>query len=143
MKKIEQAIENFHTSHNCAQAVVSVFAKENGVDANTVLHMAAGFGSGMGGKQLTCGAITGAYMALGLKYGTKNNDNVSTKTIVKEKIATFDNTFIKKHKATTCRELTGCDLSTAEGQEFFVDNKVKDNVCSICVADAILLVTKL
>lgn len=53
--------------YNCAQAVFIPFAERKGIGAEMASAITANFGAGMrtGG---TCGAITGALMALGL-YG--------------------------------------------------------------------------
>ena len=51
--------------YNCAQAVVSVFARDAGYDEDAALRAATYF---RGGMQIgsVCGAITGGLMALGL-----------------------------------------------------------------------------
>ena len=51
--------------YNCAQSVLLPFADVVGVDADTLFKMAANFGGGMRVAS-TCGAVTGALMALGL-----------------------------------------------------------------------------
>ena len=59
---------------NCAQIVFSYFAEKNGLDINKALKISSAFGGGMG-KGDICGAITGAYMALGLIYGNDLENN--------------------------------------------------------------------
>lgn len=57
------------THYNCAQSVLIPFAKEAGLTEEQANALAAHFGSGMRHSS-TCGAITGALMALGvLGYG--------------------------------------------------------------------------
>ena len=51
--------------YNCCQAVLIPFAEELGIDHETAYRLAAHFGGGMR-RQATCGAVTGALMALGL-----------------------------------------------------------------------------
>ena len=51
--------------YNCAQSVLIPFAEEAGLEEETAYRVAANFGSGMK-MGATCGAITGALMALGL-----------------------------------------------------------------------------
>ena len=53
--------------YNCAQAVVIPFAENAGINAETAIKFAAGFGGGMR-RGSVCGAVTGGLMALGL-YG--------------------------------------------------------------------------
>ncbi|MGI6106862.1 MAG: C-GCAxxG-C-C family protein [Lachnospiraceae bacterium] len=51
--------------YNCAQAVLIPFAEAKGISKETANALTANFGSGMRAG-LTCGAITGGLMALGL-----------------------------------------------------------------------------
>lgn len=53
------------THYNCAQAVFIPFAEKKGISAVQASAITANFGSGMRAG-LTCGAITGGLMALGL-----------------------------------------------------------------------------
>ena len=53
------------THYNCAQSVLIPFAAQTGLNEEQAMALAENFGAGMrhGG---TCGAVTGALMALGL-----------------------------------------------------------------------------
>ena len=53
------------THYNCAQSVLIPFAKEAGLTEEQANALTAHFGSGMR-HGATCGAVTGALMALGL-----------------------------------------------------------------------------
>lgn len=53
---------------NCSQIVLSSFAEDLGLDSEMANKVATCFGGGMGSGD-TCGAVTGALMVLGLKYG--------------------------------------------------------------------------
>ena len=67
MNHAEQAIAFFQIPdphHNCAQSVLMPFAKEAGLTEEQAFALAANFGSGMRHGS-TCGAVTGALMALG------------------------------------------------------------------------------
>ena len=68
MMKRSHALRDDTTTHyNCAQAVFIPFAEKKGISAAQATAITANFGSGMRAG-LTCGAITGGLMALGL-YG--------------------------------------------------------------------------
>ena len=67
MPYAEQAVAYFRTAdphHNCAQSVLMPFAKQAGLTEEQAFALAANFGSGMRHGS-TCGAVTGALMALG------------------------------------------------------------------------------
>jgi C_GCAxxG_C_C family probable redox protein len=69
MSKAEDSEKCFAEGFNCAQSVFSPFCEDLGLDKKTALKISSGFGGGMAHMNETCGAVTGAFMALGLKYG--------------------------------------------------------------------------
>lgn len=142
--KEQDALEYFRNGFNCAQAVFVVFAKEQGIPEAQALKIAGGFGGGMGRLQATCGAVTGAYMAIGSKYGKTLGDEGAEKrektyTLVK----TFDSQFKKLFSTTSCKELLGCDLNTDEGKKFMTENHMSEKVCERCVEQAVRIVEKI
>ncbi len=56
--------------YNCAQGALVPFAEAKGIDPETAYQIAGNFGAGMK-RAATCGAVTGALMALGL-YGVED-----------------------------------------------------------------------
>jgi C_GCAxxG_C_C family probable redox protein len=142
--KEKESLDYFKNGFNCAQAVFTPFAKENGISESHALKIASGFGGGMGRLQATCGAVTGAYMAIGVKHGKSLGDKGDEK---KEKtyslVKTFDAEFRKIFSTTSCRELLQCDLNTEEGKKYAADNKLTQKVCERCVEEAVKIVEKI
>jgi C_GCAxxG_C_C family probable redox protein len=106
-------VENQFSKFNCAQTVFSLFAGDLGIDEKIALKIASGFGSGMACAE-TCGAVTGAYMVIGMKHGHSTSnpaEKAKTKSLIKE----FNSEFIKVHGSLICKNLTGFDISTPEG----------------------------
>lgn len=63
----------FRQGLNCAECVLRTFMDIYETDVpDEVICMATGFGGGMGHTKNTCGAITGAVLALGLLKGRKD-----------------------------------------------------------------------
>lgn len=69
--KVLRADPNVH--YNCAQAVLIPFAERAGLSAEQANAIATHFGSGMRAG-LTCGAVTGGLMALGISGATDSAD---------------------------------------------------------------------
>ena len=69
MDKSDKAAELFKTGLCCSQAVFCAYAEDFGMDAETAQKVSAGLGGGVGRLREVCGAVTGATLALGLKYG--------------------------------------------------------------------------
>ena len=61
--------EKFIKGYDCSQVVLSYFAERLGITEEMANKVSACFGGGMMHGD-TCGAFTGAIMAVGLKYGT-------------------------------------------------------------------------
>jgi len=109
----KEALEYHKKGFNCVQSVFVVFSKEHGIPEIQALKVAGGFGSGMGRLQGTCGAVTGAFMAIGLKHGKSLGDEGNEKREkTYELVRTFDKKFREQFKTTSCKELLGCDMMT-------------------------------
>ncbi|GFI62050.1 hypothetical protein IMSAG049_01223 [Clostridiales bacterium] len=60
----------FKQGLNCAECVLRTYLDMHDTDVpDSVIRMATGFGGGMGHTKNTCGAMTGAVLALGLSKG--------------------------------------------------------------------------
>jgi len=78
MNKPECSVQRFFSGFNCAQAVFSTYSSEFGLEPELALRISSSFGGGMGYIGETCGAVTGAFMLIGLKYGkVKAEDNAA------------------------------------------------------------------
>jgi len=133
--KIQNAVEKFEKGFNCSQAVLSSYCEQFGLDCNTALRIATGFGGGMKIGE-TCGAVTGAFMVLGLKYGNATPEDKETKEKTYEMVIEFTNRFKARNGSVICRELLGCDISTPEGSKVAVEKGLFSSVCPRLVQDA-------
>lgn len=140
MKKSQQAIENFKTL-NCAQSVLLSYASELKLDEMTALKISAGFGGGMAMAE-TCGAVTGAYMVLGLKVQTEGKTIQEIKAETKVAVKKFNELFIAKHGSLKCKKLLGVDISTPEGSAVANEKNLFNTVCVELVGSAVEILEK-
>ena len=131
--KTDEAVACFNDGFNCAQAIVSTYAKEFGVDKKTALQIACGLGAGMGRLQETCGAVSGAYLLIGLKYGKYQKDDNGAKEKTYALVQEFSKLFEDRNKTTNCRELLGLDL--IHGDKKAAAERTK-TLCPKMVSDA-------
>lgn len=126
MSKVKSVVSCFEGGFSCSQAILSIYGEELGLDRETAMKIASAFGGGMGHMGETCGAVTGAFMVIGLKYGNTNAGDRKSKAKVYGLVKEFVTRFKLRNGSIVCRELLGCDLSTKEGlkrakkQEVFV-----------------------
>jgi C_GCAxxG_C_C family probable redox protein len=143
MKSHEEVRALFNQGFNCAQCVLSNFADDFLLPPDQAFRIASGFGAGMGGMGKICGAVSGAFMVLGLKYGNYLPNDKASKNKTNEKVREFAKRFEAKNHSLVCRELTGCDISTKEGSQKARDNHVFETKCPIFVTDAIAIIKTL
>ena len=131
--KAEAAVACFQEGYNCSQAILSTYCEEFGLNKKTALQIACGLGAGMGRLQETCGAVSGAYLLIGLKYGKylKEDDPAKEKTyaLVQE----FSRLFLERNGTTNCREILGVDF--LNGDKAIAGERVK-TICPEMVKDA-------
>jgi C_GCAxxG_C_C family probable redox protein len=137
--KQEKALETFRSGLNCAQSVLMAFQKESGKDLNQVMALSAGFGSGMGRLQLTCGALTGAFMAIGQYCSKKYSGYDIIKDHSYTMIQDVHRKFIALHNVSDCRSLLEVDLNQVSGRKKMNDDKLNESVCEKCVLTAVAI----
>lgn len=139
----DKAREGFGGGFDCSMLVAGHCSHALGMDEKDALKMAAGFGGGMWHGE-TCGCVTGALMALGLKYGNCELGDKETKDAFLAKKAAFEAAFAEENGSLICREILGNDLSTPEGMEkIMAENLLMTRcpklVCSACeIMDGLL-----
>jgi C_GCAxxG_C_C family probable redox protein len=98
----------------------------------------------MGRTGEVCGAVSGAILALGLRYGGRQKGDRASIDAVYERTRELIRKFRRKHGALLCRELLGgCDLSTEKGHRAFKERGLRKKTCCRCVATAAGLLEKL
>jgi C_GCAxxG_C_C family probable redox protein len=144
MSKADDAAEIMHAHRvNCAQSVISVFAEQFGMDLDVALRVAMAFGGGMGRGGRTCGAVTGAYMVLGLSQNISPDNPRQTIVETYDLVNRFNERFIEKHGSLLCKELLGCDLSQPGGMEEARNKDSFANLCPNLVHDAVEIVEEI
>jgi C_GCAxxG_C_C family probable redox protein len=111
---------------NCSQAMLCVYGKYFAIPEETALKVAAAFGGGMGAMGKTCGAVTGAFMVLGLGGDPDSPDfRKEVYALVRE----FSRRFISRHGSISCSDLLGYDFSTEEGASAIREKKLTAIIC--------------
>jgi C_GCAxxG_C_C family probable redox protein len=136
MSHAETAATAFQQHYNCAQAVLSAYAQELGLERDAALKVATAFGGGMGRLAGTCGAVTGAFMALGLKYGMVDAVDQAPKEKTYAAVQAFAREFKTRFGALDCRDLLGADLSAPEGLTIAHDQQLFTRRCPLLIQAA-------
>jgi C_GCAxxG_C_C family probable redox protein len=134
--RVEIAVQRFREGLNCSQAVLSAFADDFDLPPKLALRVAAPFGGGIARTGETCGAVTGALMVLGLRFGATVATDKETKERMYSIAQEFLAQFKRRHSSVLCRELLGHDISTPQGRQKVKDLGLHDDLCPRLVADA-------
>ena len=143
MQKESESASLHQKGCNCAQAVLAVFSADLGLDRETAIRVATGFGGGMGRLGNTCGAVTGAFMVLGLARGMRRAEDAAAKESTYALVREFAEKFREKHAALDCRELLGVDIGTAEGRQAAKERGLFTTLCNDLIRDAVMIVEKM
>jgi len=144
MDRSEKALSYFDNKFNCSQSVLAAFTEESGLTEDESLRVACAFGGGMGRQQFTCGAVTGAAMALGLKFGKGLSDEDEKKQLTYDKTVELFDEFTKLNGSTTCRKLLN-DLDMRNENELNLINEQNlfHTNCRKYVADAVKITERI
>ncbi len=130
MNDVERALECFNKNYNCSQSILSTYAPRFGVSREESLKIASAFGGGIVRMGNICGAVTGAFMTIGLRYGIivdgeKESPNDKSYEVARE----FIDKFTSVNDTIICKDLLGCDINTPEGKQYAEDNNLIESVC--------------
>jgi len=94
----------------------------------------------MGG---TCGAVTGAFMIIGLKYGRTRVEDEETKEKAYSLGREFADRFESRNGSVVCRELLGYDIGTPDERELAKEQKLFATLCPRFVRDAAEIIERI
>ena len=124
------------TYHGCSQSILATFMEILGIEDEKVL-MAASCLAGGATRCLTCGAISGGLMVLGLRYGRRRlEDGPEAIEPAMEPAGEFVDRFVEAYGTTDCCELTGYDFKDQAQFQAFMDSEEAVNKCTERVTKA-------
>jgi C_GCAxxG_C_C family probable redox protein len=143
MSRCQDAVQLFRQGFSCSQAVAAALCDSLGLEREKALKISQAFGGGMAGMGRTCGAVTGAMMVIGLKYGRTRPEDEEAKARTYRLVREFWQRFLDRHGSTDCRELIGVDLSSAEGHKMGEERGVFATLCPRFVSDAVAILEQI
>ena len=135
--RVEEVIPLFQGGFNCSQIVLMSFCEKYGLDKKQALKLGCGLGGGMRSGEV-CGAVSGAILVIGLKYGQSDMKDQATKETCYAKTTEFINLFKEKKQSIICR-----DLSKEGERESATRDEIFKKVCPEMIISAIQLLEEL
>ncbi len=119
---------------NCAQAILTVYGEDVGMDADTARVFGRPLGGGVGVSGGICGFLSGAVQVLA--HAFNHPDEGQARKDTHPKVVEFLNAFKEKHGALTCNELLGVVRSTEEGERRMKEEGLARKICPNFARDA-------
>jgi C_GCAxxG_C_C family probable redox protein len=135
MGKVTEAVDCFCRGAACSQAIVGTYGPAVGLPREQGIRLASGFAGGMRLAQ-TCGAVTGAFLVLGLQHAGPNCEQRDGRENVYAAIREFAARFQQRNHTVVCKELLGCDISSPEGMTRATKEGLFRTICPKLVQDA-------
>ena len=132
----QQIADLFMRGQDCSQVVIENYADSLGVGEEELNRITSAFGGGIGVGEV-CGAVIGAMVVIGMKYGHKGPDDMDQRNIMMAKRAEFLEKWAKLHSELSCRGLLGYDFSQPGEFERAIGDGVLFTRCPDFVTDAI------
>ena len=112
--RVGRAVGLMQEGKNCSMAVLAAFGERYGLDEETALRLGRPLGGGMGLMGLTCGAVSGGFLALGLA-ADQDGAEADLRPELYAKVRELARRFEEMNGTIVCQELLGLDLNTEEG----------------------------
>lgn len=142
MTKAERAVQLFADGFNCSQAVLTVFAEDFGIDEKLTLMLGTQFGGGARNAEM-CGAVSGALMVLGLKYGHYRQGDTEQKSRAYAIAVDFTKRFKEANGSIVCRDLLGYDLTKAEDAAIIKEKNLFGTICPEMIKSAVEIIEEI
>jgi len=118
---------------HCAEAVLKVMCEAYELNGEKCMWSAIGFNGGISGNQVaTCGALSGAVMALGFIYGcdsTKQGEVKRQRLAIQEDADALFKGFVSRFGAISCRSLVGIDFTMPGEHQRFLQSDIRREKC--------------
>jgi C_GCAxxG_C_C family probable redox protein len=137
------AYSTFMDGFSCSQAVLSSFPEEFGIDKRSAWKISGGFGSGISKTGNICGAVPGAIMVIGLKYGKAAPKDNAARDKPHALVQQFLGKFTRRNGSVNCTELLGFNLGNPEEYAQARDRKLFVTKCPALVRDAVEILERI
>ena len=129
---VDLAVDYFKQGYACSQAVVLAFAERVKLDPTVAKRISGTFGGGMGRLRQKCGALTGAFMIMGLAQGYDRPDDMEGNMAVYAKVRELNRRVDETFGTSQCNEL----LIKYSNPEHVKERSHHQDICVRIVGDA-------
>jgi C_GCAxxG_C_C family probable redox protein len=144
MQRKEKAVELFKQKFNCSQAIFTAYRQADVLEEKDALKLATIFGAGVAGSgSELCGAVTGALLAISMRYGRDDIHSIEAKTQTYELGRRFMADFKSCMGSSSCESILGMNIGIPENLRKARDVKLFETRCEDAVKAASDILEKL
>ncbi|MCR4402418.1 MAG: C-GCAxxG-C-C family protein [Firmicutes bacterium] len=121
------AVSYFDGGFNCAEATLKAVCDALGLEHDRVPAAATAFGGGLARRGYTCGAVSGAALAVGLAMGRMSTAEARDPSY--STMGRFVDEFVEKFGTVMCKDISGVDFRTEEGQRRYKEYAHTERCC--------------
>ncbi len=126
MSLAEQFIEQ---GYLCSEAVLLTLSQYLNIQSELIPKIATGFGAGIGRHGEVCGALSGAVMGLGLRFGRTIISKTPPDTPPYAFSTNIVNLFVARFGHIRCRDLIGLNLHSEKDRKIYRDQQLWEIRC--------------
>lgn len=141
-KKSSQTIAPENSPFNCAQKVFGAFCEDYGIPRLQGIQMTSALGGGLRAGE-ACGALVGALLVVGLKYGMTDSDDNVRKALCDEKAKEIAFKFREMNEHIACRDLLGIDTSVGDNRLKAKELGLFNDICPQIVKNVVELLEEM
>jgi C_GCAxxG_C_C family probable redox protein len=139
----DRAAAFFNEGFSCSQSVFSTFAIEQGMERDIALRASGAFGGGIAGRGEFCGAASGAFMAIGLKYAKVRGDDNASRDKTYALCSEFARQFETEFGSLQCRDILGYDLRDPDEYRTARETGIFKSKCQAVVRKSAQIVSEI
>lgn len=140
---VEKAMINFRDGFSCSQSIFAAFSEGTGLDKETCFKISCGLGAGCSRTGQICGAVSGAYLAIGLKHGKSKPEDNDSRELTYKLVNDFNSNFLDYYPSLNCTDLIGCNLGIPDEQEKAKIEQKFETICAGIVKRTALILQDL
>ncbi len=130
MQRKEKAVELFRQGFNCGQAVFTAYRQADVLDEKSALKLSTIFGAGVAGTgDELCGAVSGALLAISMKFGRSDIQSIEAKKQTYELGKRLMADFELSIGSCNCESILGLNLGSPENMQKALDMKLFETRC--------------
>ncbi len=126
---VDQAVSKAEEGWLCSEAVLQALAEALNISSELIPKIATGFAAGMGRSGEVCGAVSGAILGLGLRYGRNTLEGPPPGTRPHWYATELAREMKERHGSVTCAGILGLDLQDPEDMKRYYERDHWNTTC--------------